>query len=216
MEFTEILSSYLSGLKISLLLTFCSLLFGLFGGLVAALASLSTSRWVSWPAIALVELGRGAPGLVLLYLVYFSLPQAGLTLEAIPSAIIALSIMTAAYTSEIFVADFRAVSQGQWEACESLGMKYLATLRLVIIPQAVSVVIPPLIGWSVLLFHATSLAFAISVPELINRAYDYATLTYEYGTAFVMAGAMYLSVSLIAVALFRQSLRLRRRAVTQT
>jgi len=210
----DTLLSYASGLGISLVLTVFSLLFGLAGGLLAAMASLATSRWVSWPAIALVELGRGAPGLVLLYLVYFSLPQIGFTIDAVPSAVVALSIMTAAYTSEIFVAGFRAVGKGQWEACESLGMSYFSTARLVIIPQAVSVVIPPLIGWSVLLFQATSLAFAISVPELISRAYDFATSTYEYGLAFIVAGAVYLGVSLLAVGLVHQSLRLRRRVAT--
>lgn len=209
------LSSYASGLGVSLLLTAFSLLFGLIGGLVAALASLSTSRWISWPAIALVEIGRGAPGLVLLYLVYFSLPQIGIALDAIPSAIIALSIMTAAYTSEIFVSGFRAIAPGQWEACRSLGLGYFPTVRLVIIPQAVSIVVPPLIGWSVLLFQATSLAFAISVPELISRAYDFATVTYEYGLAFSVAGAIYLVVALLAVWLIRQSVALRRRAVTR-
>ena len=210
----DTLLSYASGLGISLVLTVFSLLFGLAGGLLAAMASLATSRWVSWPAIALVELGRGAPGLVLLYLVYFSLPQIGFTIDAVPSAVVALSIMTAAYTSDIFVAGFRAVGKGQWEACESLGMSYFSTARLVIIPQAVSVVIPPLIGWSVLLFQATSLAFAISVPELISRAYDFATSTYEYGLAFIVAGAVYLGVSLLAVGLVHQSLRLRRRVAT--
>ena len=210
----DTLLSYASGLGISLVLTVFSLLFGLAGGLLAAMASLATSRWVSWPAIALVELGRGAPGLVLLYLVYFSLPQIGFTIDAVPSAVVALSIMTAAYTSEIFVAGFRAVGKGQWEACESLGMSYFSTARLGIIPQAVSVVIPPLIGWSVLLFQATSLAFAISVPELISRAYDFATSTYEYGLAFIVAGAVYLGVSLLAVGLVHQSLRLRRRVAT--
>mgnify|MGYP003583440211 FL=1 len=205
-----VLESYLAGLGISLLLTILSLAFGLVGGIASALGTLSRSRIVSWPSVAFVELGRGAPGLVLLYLVYFGLPQVGVTLDALPSAVIALSIMTAAYTSEIFVAGFRAVRSGQWEACNSLGMGYFASLRLVILPQAIRVVIPPLIGWSILLFQATSLAFAISVPELMSRAYDFATFTYDYGLAFVLAGAVYLAVALVATLLFRVSQRLRR------
>lgn len=194
---------FLPGLGISLLVTIASLILGLPLGILLALGSLFASTPLKFVCIGLVELGRGVPGLIMLYLVYFGLPQLGIVMDALPAAMISLALMTGAYTAEIFVAGFRAVPQGQWEACGTLALSYWKSLRLVILPQAIKIVVPPLIGWSIMLFQATSLAYAISVPELMSGAYNYASVTFEYALAFTLAGSMYLAVTLLGFWLFR-------------
>lgn len=195
---------FIPGIGVSLLVTIASLLLGLPLGILLALGSLFSTRPLKYTCIGLIELGRGVPGLIMLYLVYFGLPQLGVVMGALLASIIALGLMTGAYTAEIFVAGFRAVPQGQWEACGTLALSYWNSLRLVILPQAIKIVVPPLIGWTIMLFQATSLAYAISVPELMSRAYNYASVTFEYALAFTLAGLMYLSVTLLGLWLFRK------------
>lgn len=203
-EIFEIVQNFLPGLWLSIVITAGSLIIGLPVAVILALGTLFGPRLISWTCVVAVEIGRGIPGLVLIYLVYFGLPQAGLTLDAVPSAILALGIMTAGYTTEMFVSGFRAVPTGQWESSRSLGLTYVKMVRLVILPQAVRIVIPPLIGWCIMLFQATSLAYAISVPELMSKAYNFAAITFEYGLAFLIAGAMYLIITLIGLWLYRR------------
>jgi polar amino acid transport system permease protein len=199
------LPEFIPGLGISLLVTIASLVLGLPLGILLALGSLFAARPLKFSCIGLIELGRGIPGLIMLYLVYFGLPQMGLVMDALPASMIALGLMTGAYTAEIFVAGFRAVPQGQWEACGTLALSYWKSLRLVILPQAIKIVVPPLIGWTIMLFQATSLAYAISVPELMSRAYNFASVTFEYALAFTLAGFMYLAVTLLGLWLFRKA-----------
>lgn len=191
----------LPGLWLSIQLAVASLVVGLPFGVVLALGATSRRSWVKWPVIGLVELGRGAPGLIVLYLVYYGLPQVGLTLQNFLAATVGLGISTAAYTSEIFRGGLLAVPHGQREASRALGLKPMKELRLVVLPQALRIVIPPLIGWAILLFQSTSLTFAISTPELLSRAYNAASISFQFTAALTLAGAMYAVVSLTAVAL---------------
>lgn len=197
------LPDFLKGLKITLELTGASLLFGLPLGVLLALASTSTQQLIKWLAIALVEIGRGAPGLIMLYLVYYGLPQMNLVLSGFISAVIAFGLTTAAYSAEIFRAGIGAVPAGQREASRALGLSRTKELRLVVLPQAIKIVIPPIVGFSILVYQGTSLAFAISVPELLSRAYNTATITYQFTAALTLAGVMYALLSLVAVALLR-------------
>jgi len=205
------LPDFLPGMLITLELTASSLLVGLPLGVLLAVGSSSRTAAVKWPTIVLVELGRGAPGLIVLYLVYFGFPQAGLSLEPFVAATVALGITTAAYTGEIFRAGISAVPAGHREAAQALGLSSWKELRLVVLPQAIRLVIPPLVGFSILLYQGTSLAYVISVPELLSRAYNTATISYQFTAALTLAGVMYAVVSLSAVALLRVR-RPRRRA----
>lgn len=192
---------FLPGLLVTVELTVVSLLIGLPLGIALAVAVSSGSRAIRWPSIAVVELGRGVPGLILLYLVYFGLPQAGLTLPNFLSVAIALGISTSAYTSEIFRAGLQAVPKGHREAGRALGLSPWKELRLVVLPQALKIVVPPLIGFAIILYQGTSLAFAIATPELLSRAYNAASITFQFTAALTLAGVMYAAISLAAVAL---------------
>lgn len=201
---------FLQGLEVTLELTVTSLVVGLPLGVLLALGSMSAQRIIKWSTIAVVELGRGVPGLIVLYLVYYGLPQVHVTLTSFVSGTVALGFSTGAYTAEIFRAGINAVPHGQREASQALGLSRSKELRLVVLPQAIRIVLPPLVGFAILLYQATSLAFAISVPELLSHAYNDATITYQFTAALTLAGAMYAVVSLIAISLLR--LRRPRRA----
>jgi polar amino acid transport system permease protein len=204
------LPDFLAGLLVSLQLTGAALAIGLPAGLLLALASASPAAPLRWTSIAVIEVGRGSPGLIVLYLVYYGLPQLGLTWSSFASASLALGFSTAAYSAEVFRGGINAVPAGQREASRALGLGRGAELRFVVLPQAVRAVVPPLVGVAILLFQGTSLAFAIAVPELLSRAYNTATITYRFVATLGLAGVLYAVVALLAVALLR--LRRPRRA----
>ncbi|MGI8695950.1 MAG: amino acid ABC transporter permease [Mycobacteriales bacterium] len=197
------LPDFLDGLKVTMELTGASLLVGLPLGVLLALLVASKVHATRWIAIVGVEIGRGTPGLIMLYLVYYGLPQLHITLGNFLAATIGLGITTGAYTSEVFRAGINAVPDGQREASQALGLSAGHELRLVVLPQAIRLVIPPVIGFSILLYQGTSLAYAISTPELLSRAYNAATISYQFTAALTLAGLMYAVISLTAVALLR-------------
>ena len=208
-QWPDFFPKLLPGLWVTLKLTFASLGVGIPCGLALAVAGSTKRRLARWPIVVFVELGRGLPALVLLYLVYFGLPKAGLTLTAFVSATVALGAATAAYTSEIFRAGLEAVPAGQREAARAVGLSRWQELRLVVLPLAVRSVIPPLIGFGVLLYQGTSLAFVITVPELLSRAYQEATITFQFMSALVLVGVMYAAISLTVTLLVGGSVKTR-------
>ncbi len=120
---------------------------------------------------------RGTPFLVHLYVVYFLLPATDvswLQLEAFPAAIIALSLYASTYVAEIVRAAIDAVARGQREAARSVGMTALQSLRYVVLPQAVKLMIPPLGGFYVIIIKGTSIVSVIGIAELV-RAGEHAT-----------------------------------------
>ncbi|MGW3608062.1 amino acid ABC transporter permease [Micromonospora sp. NPDC005161] len=191
----------LPGLWVTIKLTFFALVLGLPVGVLFATLSSAPSRWIRWPAIIVVEIGRGVPGLIVLYLVYRGLPQVDVVLTAFLSAVVGLGFSTAAYTAEIIRAGINAVPKGQREAAQALSLTPAQEFRLVVLPQALKTVVPPLIGFAIILYQGTSLAYAISVPELLSRAYNLASITFQFGAALSLAGVMYAVVSLTATAL---------------
>lgn len=188
----------LRGYWISLQVTGASLILGIPLGLLLALAVQSRRRAVRMPALVVVEVGRGAPLLVLLQFVYFGLPSVGLTLSGFISAALAFAWCTGAYTSEIIRAGLEAVPHGQKEAAEALGFRRSDALRFVILPQGLRVSIPALLGFSILMLQASSLCFAISLPELLSKAYQIGLSTFRYMPLLVLAAALYAAVCIPA------------------
>ena len=188
----------LDGLVISLELAAASLAIGIPLGLLLALLVSSPTRWVRGASIVLVEIGRGTPALVMLQLVYFGLPSAGLTLGSFTAATAALAFTTAAYTSEILRAGLQSVPAGEVEASEALGMSRRDTLRFVVVPQGVRVAIPALMGFAILIFQGTSLAFTISLAELLSRAYSIGSSSFRYLSVLALAGLLYLVITMPA------------------
>ena len=159
--------------KISLVTIICGSLLGFIVGLVR-----SEKIPVLSPVFGgYIHVLRGTPFLVHLYIVYFLLPAtkiSWLELEALPAAIIALSLYTSTYVAEIVRAAIEAVARGQREAARSVGMTALQSLRYVVLPQAVKLMIPPIGGIYVIIIKGTSIVSVIGIAELV-RAGEHAT-----------------------------------------
>jgi polar amino acid transport system permease protein len=186
------------GLWVSVKLMLALVAVGLPLGLLTAVAISVGPAPARWLAIGVVEVARGVPALVVLYLVYFGLPQVHLTLEAFTAASLALGFTLAGYTSDIFRAGITAVPDGQREAARAIGLRHGQELRHVILPQAIRIVIPPVLGYVVLFFQATSLAFAIAIPEVISRSYTIGSRTFEYLNVLILAALLYAAVAIPA------------------
>jgi polar amino acid transport system permease protein len=188
----------LRGFWVSLQVTGVSLVLGIPLGLLLALCVQSRRRAVNLPALLVVEVGRGAPLLVLLQFVYFGLPNTGLTLSGFASAAVAFAWCTGAYTSEIIRGGLEAVPHGQREAAEALGFVRRDALRYVIVPQGLRVAIPALLGFSILMLQASSLCYAIALPELLSKAYQQGLTTFRYMPILLLAAALYAAVCIPA------------------
>jgi polar amino acid transport system permease protein len=194
----------LTGLRTSVEITGLALAIGLPTAMLLALASLSTRRGVRALTNGVIELGRGVPSLVALEFLYFGLPQAHVTLSATACAVAAFAIATAAYTSEMFRAGIQALPRGQTEAAQALGLSYVATNRFIIVPQAARIVVGPVLGFGILVFQGTSIAVAIAVPELLSKAYEIGSDTFEYLSVLVLAGLLYACIALPSAVVVRR------------
>jgi polar amino acid transport system permease protein len=189
------LPGLLAGLVVSLRVTAAALLLGLPLGLALALLTGARVRGLRWSAVALVEIGRSPPTLVVVYVAYFGLPKTGITLPAEVAAVLALAYNSGAYTSEIFRGSLLAVPPQQSEAAAALGLRRAHQLRDVVLPQAVRIAIPPLAGFSITVFQASSLCFVIAVPELMSRAYNAGSVSFDYLGALALAALLYAAIA---------------------
>lgn len=179
------------GLGITLLLGVTSFVLGCTVGGLIALARLSRSRLLRAMAIAYVSIFRGTPLLIQIMVIYFGLPQLGVQVPPIPSAILALTLFAAAYLSENFRGGILGVDHGQWEAASSMGLPYWRTFRRVVMPQAARISAPAVGGRFIALMKDTSLASVVTVVELTRVAESVGSSTFRYMEAFFLAGAMY-------------------------
>ncbi len=118
----------------------------------------------------LVTIFRSLPDIVLVTLVYFALPYIGIELDSVPAVIVGLSLMYIAYATEIFRSGIQSIKKIQYEAASALGMNLMQTLSLVILPQAIRVVIPPMTNLMIGILKSTAIACAASAPEMMTRA----------------------------------------------
>ena len=193
-----ILPTLLGGLKISLALTFFSLVIGLPIGLIFSFGIVAQNKVYRYLCVFFVEVGRGAPALVLLQLMYYGLPNVNITLSSLVSACLALIWTTSAYTAELLRGGIQAVPSGELEGSDALGMSSGDRLRFILIPQGLRIALPSLMGFAVLLFQATSLAYTVAVPELMSQAYSTGSSTFKYLPAFIAAGLIYAAISVPA------------------
>ena len=158
-----------------------------------ALLSLSQRRAVTWAAIALVDLFRAAPPLVLLILLYSGLPFAGINLSPTVAVCLAFFCNTSSYYGEIYRAGIESVGRGQWEAARSTGLSGLQTLAYVVLPQAVRNVLPDLVSNTIEVVKLTSIASVVSFPELLYSADMARSLTFN-SSPVVLAAIIYVVI----------------------
>ncbi|HRI94301.1 MAG TPA: amino acid ABC transporter permease [Nocardioides sp.] len=195
-DLRDYLPELLGGLRLSVILTLSSLVLGLPIALALAFGVTAAHDVLRWACVAVVEFGRGAPVLVVLQLAYFGLPDAGVTLSAQVAATAALTLMSAAYLAEYLRGGIAAVPPGEVEGCLALGMSRRDTLRYVTVPQGVRIALPSMMGFSVMLFQATSLAYSVAVPELMSRAYSIGSSNFRYLSMFIAAGLLYAVIAI--------------------
>jgi len=191
------LPQLVEGVRITLLLGVVSFAIGAVLGLALALARVGSIRPLRLVAVAYVSVFRGTPLLVQILLIYFGLPQLGMTIEAIPAAILALSLNAASYLSENFRAGLLGVDQGQREAAASLGMGYGQALRRVILPQAIRIALPGVGNRLIALMKDTSLASVVTVVELTRVAERVGSATFRYMEMFLIVAAIYWAVNTV-------------------
>ncbi|MDF1586689.1 amino acid ABC transporter permease [Marinimicrococcus flavescens] len=160
----------LSGLWITLLLGFTSILCGMSLGLGVALWRLYAPRWLAAVAIAYIDVFRSIPLLVLLIVIYYALPFVGIRLSPFAAAATALSLVSCAYAAEIFRAGIEAIGRGQFEAARALGLHWWPMMRLVVLPQAMRLVVPPMTGNCINVIKDTALASVVAMPDLLKQA----------------------------------------------
>ncbi|SHJ17719.1 amino acid ABC transporter permease [Clostridium magnum] len=168
-----------AGLEYTIPLTLISFTLGLILALATALARISNFRPIVLIAKFYVWIIRGTPLLVQLFIIFYGLPAAGITLNALTAGIIGFTLSVGAYNSETIRAAILSIPKGQWEAAYSMGMTNSQALRRVILPQAARVSIPPLANSFISLVKETSLAAAITVTEMFQIAQQITASTYE-------------------------------------
>ncbi|WP_028563691.1 amino acid ABC transporter permease [Paenibacillus pinihumi] len=160
----------LTGAYYTLLITVVSMFFGLIIGMIVAIARLKGNWLISNLAKVYVSIIRGTPILVQIFIIYFGLPDFGITLGPLTAAFIALSVNIGAYLSETFRGAILSVPKGQTEAAQSLGLTPWQTMRQVVLPQAARVAIPPMGNTFVGILKETSLVSVVTVTELLRSA----------------------------------------------
>ena len=187
----ENLPLILSGLPMTIYVSFISMGIGMVLGLFISLARRSERLILRWPARIYISFMRGTPMLVFLFLIYFGLPAVGLEFTAFQSALIGFGLNSAAYIAEVNRSALSSVDHGQWEAAYSLGLGYRSTLVGIVLPQAIRIAIPPLTNIFLDLVKATSLAAVITVPELFQKTQIAAGRSFDTMTMYLLVALIY-------------------------
>ncbi|QDP39340.1 amino acid ABC transporter permease [Radiobacillus deserti] len=204
----ESLPFLLTGLPLTLAISFLSMGIGLALGLFLALGRNSRYFFFRWPARVYISFMRGTPILVFLFILYVGLPYVGIELSGFTAATLGFGLNSAAYIAEINRAALNSVPNGQWESARALGFKYWSTLTSIILPQATRIAIPPLTNVFLDIVKATSLAAVITVPELFQKAQIVGGRTFDQMTMMVLVALIYWPVCSI-IAMFQERLEKR-------
>jgi len=195
----------LKGAGMTLLLSAASVvLAAVVGGVLGVMRS-STSRPVAWGSRAYVEIIRGTPLLVQMYMLYYGFPSLGITLSAFTAAAVALANNTGAYTAEIVRGAVQSVERSQPESARALGMGYWATYWRVVAPQALPIALPALVGEVVDIVKWSALASVVVVPEATQVVYQIVGRSYRgFGSLFLTLAVFYLLVTGLVAAVSRR------------
>lgn len=201
--FIRFLPDLLKGAGITLLLTAQGLIAGFVLGLLATLARTYGSKFWRGLAVGYIELFRGTPLLVQLFLIYYGLPGLGITLSRELSAFLALGLNSGAYQAEYLRGSILAIGDSQMMAGRSIGLSRWQTIRYVILPQALRLAIPAWSNEPVSLLKSTAVVFLIAVPELMAKAKAIAARTYDPISSYLAVAVIYLAIVYILDAFLR-------------
>lgn len=188
---------FLEGAGITLQLAAWTVILGSFFGILVALMRLSKLRLIRWISTAYVEFLRGTPLLVQVLIVYFGLPQLGIKMPRMTAGIVALTINSAAYMSEIVRSGIQAVDHGQTEAARSLGMTSVQTMLYVILPQAIKNILPAVGNEFVVIIKESSILYTIGIYELTYQANKLASTNYRYLETLMISALIYFVLTFV-------------------
>ena len=199
----EFLPILMSGVALTIMVTIGSLLLSTVLGLVWALMRVSSIGILTGFSGGLINVIRGIPIIVLLFYLYFVMPEFGVTLTALQASILGLGIAYSAYQAENFRAGIEAIDKGQIEAAQAIGMGWWQTMRRVVLPQAVKIVLPPYGNVMIMMLKDSSQASTITVAELALQGKLIASSTFKNTSVFTLVALMYLTMSIPLILLVR-------------
>ncbi len=196
----------LQGTMDTLRLFFITIVLSIPLGIVLAFARVSGFGWLRKIVAAYVYVLRGTPLMLQLLFVYFGLPflpYIGMRLDDFPAAVLAFVLNYAAYFCEIFRAGIQAIPKGQYEAAKTLGMNYLQTMRRIILPQVIKIILPPISNETITLVKDTSLIYILAMNDLLRTTRNLVQRDFNI-MPFLVAGVFYLIMTLILTAGFNR------------
>ena len=185
------LPDILHGVVVTIELAVLIVLSGLIAGLALALLRSLAIRPINWLIVFVVDLFRSLPPLVVIVLIYFGLPSAGLSPSAFVSTWLSLALVLMAFAEEIFWAGITSVPKGQWEASRSTGLGFGQTLMNVVLPQALRLTIAPLTNRTIAITKGTALGTVVALHEILGMASSAVSNSYN-PSPLVMGAAAYL------------------------
>ena len=193
----EYYTTYIEATLTTLKVSFVALLVGLCLGILICIIKISTIKVLKLFATIYVEVIRNTPILVQIMIIYFALPEIGISFSPFMSAIIALSLNSAAYVSEIFRAGILAIDKGQMEAGRSLGLSYFQTMKLIVLPQAFKNSLPALGNEFISLVKESSIVYFVGVADIMFAANTIKNATYQTFGPYLVAAFIYFVITSI-------------------
>ncbi len=190
----EYMPFFLEGLRNTFLISIVSLFLALIVGILACAGRLSRRKLLRGIAIVYIESIRSTPLLVQIYFFYFGLPTLGIRIPELQTGILALMLNSGAYIAEIVRAGITSVEIGQIEAGISSGLNYFQRMRFIVLPQALGVTVPPLLGQSIVLVKDSALLSLISVLELTRCGQTLTSERFMPSEAFFTVAFFYLCI----------------------
>ena len=191
------------GLLLTLEISAIALLISIPAGFIGALMRVSPRKPFRAISLAYVESIRNVPLLVVLYVLFYAVPQWGLRLPAVIAGVTALAINSTAFTIEIFRGALSAIAKGQYEAAASLGLRPSQALRLIVFPQVLRIALPPLGNQVVSVVLGSSVASVVGVPELTYQTLSIGSINFRYFELFVVAAVLYIVAAQIIGGIWR-------------
>lgn len=192
-EFTfwDIVRNLLLAARWTILLSAVAFIGGAVVGMLVLLARISSRRWLQRSAEFYIGVFQGTPLLMQLFLLFFGLPLLGFRIEAWTAAVLGLTLCASAFLAEIWRGGVQSLPLGQWDAARSIGLHYVAQLRLIILPQALAITRAPTVGFLVQLIKSTALTSIIGFEELVRTSNAINNATFEPFTVYGMVAVIY-------------------------
>ncbi len=195
-DYKRYLPLLLQGALVTLEISAAAMAMAISLGLSLAVARVFAPRGVAWPIVGFIEVVRGTPLLIQLFIIFYGLPSIGIRFSPLWAAVIGLGVNYAAYEAENYRAGIQSIPRGQLDAALALGLTRLQTIRKIVLPQAVRLVIPPVTNDFIALLKDSSLVSVITMVELTKMYGQLAATNYDYIGIGLLTAAIYFLLGL--------------------